>query len=656
MFQILNRGFPGGEKKSWKVNLFPVYALLFLTTGLTPSSSISNPGNGNRARNIIHLLDYIGRDYVNAVSDGVVIDEGEYLEMTEFSESLTVLFYALCEETQVTDSAELGIAMRKLQSLVVLHASADSVAKLASELRNKITALGLLQLSPSSWPDLSAGKALFLQNCSGCHGETGDGKGVMAPGLDPAPSDFHDSQLMERLSPLQVYNTIRLGVSGTSMVPFDKFSEDELWELSFYILSLRCQGSKHMPAENSPQPALDEMASLSEAELAVKYGVSREAMTSLRCLEKPGESGGLARARKLLGEVRLAVGVGNRELANELALQAYLDGIEPVENRISASDNRLVRDIEVSLLKVRFAIREEKTQAEISALLDNALAFITEADALLAKQEKTPAFTAFISSSILLREGLEAFLIIISILGVLRSLNAGGAAKWVHGGWISALAVSALGLFFIDLLGDWNIRSREVAEGITALFSVVILLYMGFWLHSKTKAGRWQEFIEVRIRSMVNSSSMFGLAFISFIVVFREAIESLLFLYALRIDAGPENSIGIWIGFGIAAIALLIITWALLRLFRKVPVRKIFIYSSLVILFISVVMTGEGIHALQEGGLIAASPAWLNIRLPIFGIYPTFECLLSQACILVAVMLLLKFGWAGDKKAMAGKG
>ncbi len=280
-------------------------------------------------------------------------------------------------------------------------------------------------------------------------------------------------------------------------------------------------------------------------------------------------------------------------------------------------------------MAVRTSIKRKEDVAVVQLKVDEALIALGPAVELLDEQEKGLLFTTFISASILVREGLEAFLIIISIIAILKSMEAKKAVIWIHAGWILALLVGASGFFFMDLLMQWDTSSRELMEGSLTLFASAVLVFMGFWLHSKTEIGKWRKFVEVRISSLVNGNNMLGLALFSFIVVFREAFESVIFLSSISVDSSTDNR-GIWLGVLIAGAIVATLSFALLRMFEKVNLRKVFLYSSSIIVVLSVILAGKGIHALQESGLVGVSSLPWNFRMTLVGIYPTFESMLAQ--------------------------
>ncbi|MBC7425016.1 MAG: FTR1 family protein [Bacteroidia bacterium] len=163
------------------------------------------------------------------------------------------------------------------------------------------------------------------------------------------------------------------------------------------------------------------------------------------------------------------------------------------------------------------------------------------ADPLQSEQTYSFWFSFFIAAYILLCKGLEALLIIITTLSLLQSLQAKKAIRWVHGGWITALVIGAASWFFTGWLISLGSQNSDIIAGIGSIVAVIILVYVVFWLHNKTEAKKWQQFVHTRITTLLDQKKLFGLASISFIVFFREAFESILFLSSMQMHV-DENS------------------------------------------------------------------------------------------------------------------
>lgn len=224
-------------------------------------------------------------------------------------------------------------------------------------------------------------------------------------------------------------------------------------------------------------------------------------------------------------------------------------------------------------------------------------------------------------------------MIIMVILSVLRSVGAGRTAKYVHGGWVVALLVGIVGWFIVQSLIGFSSLQRELMEAIGAGVAVVMLLYIGFWMHSKTHAAQWTRFIKEQVQGLVNKESMWGLALLSFVVVFREAFESIIFLSSISLKSAGSNA-GIYSALVAVAVIIAGIGYVFNRVSRNIPVRQLFRYSSLMLAVLAVILIGKGVRSLQEAGYIDIASLPFNWSMPTLGFYATWPTILAQIGVL----------------------
>lgn len=602
-----------------------------------------------QSRTLINLLDYISQDYSKAVRDGKVINIDEYNEMLDFTAQSISLFDSVSQKISFSDKQKLTQQFSELQNSINQKHSKEVIGFKAQQIKKQLLLRNIIDISPEQYPDISKGKNIFVANCQSCHGTYGAADGPLSNSFTPHPANFQDDSLMEQISPLQVFNTARLGIQGTGMRAFDELSDSQLWEVSFYIKSLRFQNKFSFDStENffnnvNLSVTLADVAHLSDKELRDKLGATQSdsAIAFIR-LHQPStnQNSALSIALSNLDDALMFYKNGDALAAESKALDAYLDGIDPVEQQLAAIDNSIVPELENQMNQLRSAIKSRKSPAVVEQKIADAKNSIAKASQLLGEQTYSFWFSFLIAASILLREGLEAVLIIITILSLLKSLEANKAIKWVHGGWLAALAIGVASWFFTGWLISFGSQNREVIEGIGAIFAVIILMYVGFWLHNKTEARKWQEFIHTKITNLLDNEKMFGLGFISFIVVFREAFESVLFLSSMQLQVDDSSRNGIWMGALAAIIAVILFGYALLRFAVRIPLRKLFQYSAIIIMILAIVLAGQGIHAFQESGWLSVNSFPLNFHLPLLGIYPTVETFLAQLIILLATVIL----------------
>jgi high-affinity iron transporter len=279
-------------------------------------------------------------------------------------------------------------------------------------------------------------------------------------------------------------------------------------------------------------------------------------------------------------------------------------------------------------------------QAQVSALLDAAERRLepTRADA------GANFFGAF---TILLREGLEAILIVVAMLVFLQKAERRELLPYVHGGWVAALAAGVAtwgaATFFISISG----ASRELTEGVGSLLAAVVLISVGIWMHGRSQAQAWQTYIREKISRALSRRSAWFLFLLAFLVVYREVFETILFYVALWAQGGGWAMLA---GAGAAGVCLAVIAWLFMTYSRRLPIAKFFAYSSVLIAILAVVLAGKGIAALQEAGWIDVRPADFVPRIDILGLFPTWEGVLGQAVVLA---LLIAGFWLSGRAAQA---
>ncbi len=596
------------------------------------------------------LLDYIAVDYAGAVQDGRIVSQLEYDEMREFSASVSQRLPTLPARPE---RAELIEGAAALQGAIARRAPPAEVDRMARGLAASLLEVYPVPMAPTAPPDLARGAALYARDCASCHGATGAADTAMARSLDPPPIDFTDRARARERSLFALYQVIGQGLEGTAMQSYAHLSAQDRWALAFHIGriaygdDLRQRGQALWQGEAAMRAEIGDLENLVEltpAGLERKVGPERAAalMAYLRAepaiLSQGDAAGSLAVARNLLSRSLVAYRGGDRERASEFALAAYLDGFEPVEAVLGARNGGLVADVERAMGELRAAIAR-------GAPADDVAARIAALDGLFGQAENALApgaddnLTAFLGAfAILLREGLEALLIVIAMIGFLRKAERREMLRPVHAGWILALLAGVAtwwaATHFITISG----ADRELTEGFGSLIAAIVLLFVGIWMHGKAQAGAWQAYVRDKLGKALNRGSgwfLFGLAFIA---VYREVFETIIFFAALGSKGNTAALIG---GAAVATALLALIAWAMLRLSARLPIAQFFAYSAALIAVLAVVLAGKGVAALQEAGMIGVTPLAGFPRSVILGVYPTLETLLAQ--LVMAALLAIGF-------------
>ncbi len=238
---------------------------------------------------------------------------------------------------------------------------------------------------------------------------------------------------------------------------------------------------------------------------------------------------------------------------------------------------------------------------------------------------------------ILLREGLEALLVVAALLAFLQRSGHADKQGWVWAGGLAGIAASVVVALTAQVVLDRAAAnvSREAIEGATGLVAAALLLYVGYWLHSKASLAAWQKYIHERSTAALARNSLVGLASIAFLAVFREGAETVLFYIGIAPGIGlADLLLGLAIGAGgLVALGILVLVVGL-----RVPVRPFFLAATVLIYYLCLKFVGTGIHALQVAGVARATPA---PRVPAWdwlGVFPTWETTLAQLAVLLLIL------------------
>jgi len=616
----------------------------------------ANPG----AQTVWRLLDYVAVDYPEAVQGGEVVNQLEFDEMVEFSASVRERLAALPD---AGSHPELMREAEALEAAIAAKGDPAEIGVMARALAAAVLEAYPVPLAPDSVPTPAAAAPLYQQQCASCHGTEGAGDGPAGVGQDPAPIDFTDEARARERSIFALYQVIEQGLEGTTMGSYAHLPADDRWALSFHIgqyaypADLVEPGRQLWEGSDEVRALLPDLATLihmTPATLAAEVGEDEaRALTAylrrhpevVQSVQEP--AGLLALARERLVQGADAYAAGNQREARDLVLSAYLDGFEPMEPLLAARDAGLMAEIEEAMAELRSRIAGSADVAQVQAQADAVDALFDRAEVALAPDQASDASSFIGAFTILLREGLEALLIVIAMIAFLRKANREDAMPYVHAGWVGALLAGVVTWIAATYLVSISGASRELTEGFAALFAAVVLLFVGIWMHGKSQAGAWQRYIQEKLSHALNRRSAWFLFLLSFVVVYREVFETVLFYAALW---SQGNGVAIVAGGGVAALVLVVVAWAMLRYALKLPIARFFALSSILIAVLAVVLAGKGIAALQEAGWISMS-MFNGPRVDLLGLYPTLQSVGAQ----VLVLAVIAAGFMYNRFAEAGR-
>ena len=623
----------------------------------------------DEAKRLVSLLDYLGTDYKNAVKDGKILSKDEYAEMQEFSKRSQELLNQL-KQADKADRAGIESTIKSLAAQIDKKAEPQIVAELAQNAKEKLITAYKIVPYPKQLPSLDSGKKLYVENCAQCHGESGKGDGPGRSSMNPktpAPANFTDPERMAGLSPFKAFNTASFGVEGTAMASFAALSEEQRWQVAFYVMSLRFSREqadrgaaliqqKKLPAELTAVAnlATDSDEQLSE-QLKSYFDQEDQVNDVLAYLrrglleQKPADP--LVLTRNLVRESAALYAAGEKEKAYQKAVDAYIDGYELAEPALFAKDASFGRSLEGLFTAYRNAIKQGVGPEEIDKRRSEIEAGLDRASEIIARNDDYSGIYFFLNSAlIIVREGLEATLVLAAILAMLKVMGATDAVRYIHLGWILALVAGGLTWLATQTVLTFSGQHRESMEGFISVFAAVALFYVGYWLHTKSEAKKWQAFISDKVQNVVSGKKLLGLVGISFFAVYREAFEVVLFYQALWLQ--NENGHHLILSGFVAGLAVLVVlTFGILKLGVKVPLKYFFGATGTLLYIVAFIFAGNGIKELQAAGWVSTTPLRFPPQAPLLGIYPTLETLAAQGLMICA--FLATFFWLAQERKRA---
>ena len=618
--------------------MLPVLALCSLAV------SANSPEGASQA---LHLIDYIGADYPPTVDDGKVVDETEYREQLEF---LVVLKGLIADLPERPERAELAQGVNALHNAIEQHQDGADVARSARQLGARLAVAYEVSQAPAITPDPVRGEPLYAQHCSVCHGATGVGDGPASVGMTPPPANLRDTQRLDRLSLYAIFNTLGLGVEGTDMPSFaDQLDERQRWDLATYIAGLSVD-----PAATKADKTynLADLARQTPNEILTAEGPEATATFRAQRARPPQVQRGPGQLLDYTSETfdksLAAYRAGDHEQAYDLSVAAYLEGFELVESSLDNVDANVRKNSEKALMAYRQSLQDGLPIEQVEQRLDAAKALLKEAAGLLGSDGLSWSLSYISGLLILLREGLEAILVLAAILAFLRNTGQQSAVRSVNIGWalalVAGLATWALAAYVIDVSG----AQRELLEGFTALFASVMVLWLGVWMHDRRHAAAWQDYIK---SSLVSGGGRFGFAILAFFSVYRELFEVILFYETLWLQAGPAGHNAVLAGGATALVLLMGLAWIILRGSAKLPLALFFGINAALLCALSVVFAGHGVKALQEAGIFGTRPVaffdfdWLGIHADAYSLF-------AQAVAILAIVVLYSRSKRAEKRRL----
>ncbi|MCB0212030.1 MAG: FTR1 family protein [Anaerolineae bacterium] len=326
------------------------------------------------------------------------------------------------------------------------------------------------------------------------------------------------------------------------------------------------------------------------------------------------------------------------------ALNQVIRAWPSVEGAIATKSPDAYTAIELDLSRAMAALKAadlSSAEAAIERLRDALTPFVVG-----------QTYSMFDAAAIILREGLEALLVIVALLAFLQRSGHNDKRHWI---WIGgSLGIAASLVVAVALHAVFNYaasgQNREIVEGATGLVAAGLLFYVSYWLHSKASLHGWQNYIKSRTNRALAGGSLAGLALLAFLAVFREGAETAIFYLGMVSAISLQDLLmGLSLGIGILAIAAVL----MFKVGVKLPLRPFFLVAGLLVYYLGFKFLGAGIHALQVSGVLPASPVDWVPAVPLLGIFPTWETVLPQLVLLIGAILVWSYLKLQDRQIQA---
>ena len=369
----------------------------------------------------------------------------------------------------------------------------------------------------------------------------------------------------------------------------------------------------------------------------------------------------------ILDKAYKAATSGKGDEGSALVNNAYYQYYEKLgfeKNVMNAISGDRVSQVEYQFKMTRKTMRDGGSDKEIKQLVDDLKSWLVKDAAVLdgGASGNINGFTKLVTSSagqaflILIREGLEALLVVAAVIAYLVKSGNKRFAKWIYLGVVAGLAGSGLVAVLFTFLFGGSGPIQEISEGVCALIATLMLLWTSNWMLNKSSVEAWNNYIRNKTeaavagaQSKVESGQGLGLgmivslAMLSFLAVFREGAETVIFyesIYSMSQDAH-----GMWVG-GLTAAAVLIVIFLILRFTSvKIPIGPFFLVTSILMAALVVIFAGGGIHALIEGDLIEGTYLSTVPTNDWIGLYPYVETITAQVIAAIAVVVLFVVGF-----------
>lgn len=312
-------------------------------------------------------------------------------------------------------------------------------------------------------------------------------------------------------------------------------------------------------------------------------------------------------------------------------LTTFIEIWPSIEGEVSTRNGSLYSKVESQVPVILAKGSEAKYQTELKQIITQ-----------LAEINPAAGYSALDAMLILLREGLEALLVVMALVSALRVANRPQGYKWVGGGVIAGLVLSLVAAFALQRLfpSASSGTNREIIEGAVGIVAVLMILTIGAWLHSKSSLNAWQAYIKKHMNKALTTGSFISLFALSFLSVFREGAETILFYVGILPNISTESFA---LGVGIAVILLVILAVVILKSSVKLPVPTMFKILTWVLYILGFKILGVSVHALQLTAVLPTTIIDILPNIEWLGFYATLQTIIAQLVYIALILLLQRW-------------
>ena len=346
------------------------------------------------------------------------------------------------------------------------------------------------------------------------------------------------------------------------------------------------------------------------------------------------------KSKEAYGEVNVAYFRFYESKGMEKITMGYLSGARKttVENAFyeyrrnvySDKDNEMVKAHKDKLIAMLY-----HDAAELDGTLD-------ESGSETANTAQSAVVATFISCFVLvLREGLEAILVIAAIIAYLVKTGKKKYIMSVYVGALGGILVSILLAFlFGAVAGAQSGIAQEVFEGIGMFVAVIVLFYVSNWMLSKSETEAWERYIHKKVEASVSTGNKWVLIFAAFIAVAREGAELILFFQGVPVH-GTSGRNAMILAIVLSAIVLIAVFLVFRFLTVRLPLKPFFLVTSILMYAMCFSFTGKGVSELQAAGVVNKTVIpWMGFEMDFLGIYATYESLIPQIIVLAVIITM----------------